>query len=210
MTYLSLPAGLAARPTILGGIPTDLRAVLPSALFARGMEARTTTTTFAWSPISVAADDGVAVIKPNDIAPLDPGRWLLAPATTAPPGSGELHFTLSGEYSGAVVPAFFDPPYIAVVGFTVALVQIARRTAGFAGITNVDVLKNGVTILAAPPLQVSAAMGDNVSFSSNSFVLGQDIFLPTDRLDVVLTTVEMFDPGPPAGPEGLRVVITRI
>jgi len=210
VTYLSLPAGLAARPTILGGIPTDLRAVLPSALFVRGMEARTTTTTFAWSAVSVAADDGVTVIKPNDIAPLDPGRWLLAPATTAPPGSGELHFTLSGEYSGAVVPAFFDPPYVAIAGFTVAFVQLVRRTAGTAGFTEIDVLKNGVTILAAPPVKVTAAMGDDVSFFSNSFVPGQDIFLPTDRLDVVLSAVETFDAGPPAGPEGLRVVITRI
>lgn len=173
------------------------------------MRAETATGPFAWDSVSVAADDGVNVIKPNDLAPIDPGRWLRLASPVPPPGAGELHFTLSGMYAGAIVPGVFDPLYIAPLGFTITSVQVMRRTAGLAGSTDIDVTKNGVSILAAPPLSVTAGAGDNATVVTAAFAPGANVFLANDILEVVLVAVETFNPGLPVGPEGLRIVINR-
>ncbi len=209
MTFLSLPPGAASRPTIVGiGPAVDLRAVLPSSTFVNFQYAHTATGVFGWNSVSVAPDDGATVIKPNDIIAPAPGRWLRL-NVAIPPGAGDLYFTLSGNYAAVPVPAFFDAPYIADVGFTINYVSLARRTAGTAGSTSVDVLKNGVSVFAAAIPTVFAAAGDYASDIGNVFVPGADVFVPGDVLEIRLNTVETFLAGPPTGPEGLRVTVAR-
>lgn len=207
--FLSVPAGLGMRPAIVGAsLPTDLRAVGPSSTFLSRQRAELPLLTFAWDPTSVAPDDGATVIKPNDIAPIDPGRWVLVGSSTAPAGAGDVHFTLSGEYSAAAVPGFFDPPLYVEAGFALDHVRLMRRTAGTAGQTEIDVLKNGVSIFTALPA-ITAGAGDNATAVGNAFVLGANVFVPGDYIDVVLVGVETFKAGPPSGPEGLRVTLVK-
>jgi len=214
VTFLSLPAGAVARPTILGlAVAVDLRAVLPSALFADAMQASLAAGagTFAWDSASVVADDGVNVIKPNDIAPVDPGRWLRLPPPVVPAGAGDLHFALSGVYSGAVTPGFFDPPYRCTTGFTVSSVELFRRTAGSGSSTVIDVLKNGASIFLAPgnrPTVIFGA-GDYASNTSAVFAPGANIYAPGDVLEVRLDSVEAYLAAATPGPEGIRVVVSR-
>lgn len=187
---------------------TDLRQVLPSSLFREGMRAEVAAVGgFAWSTASLAADDGATVIKPNDVAPGDPGRWLKMPSAGA---LADLHFALSGVYSGAVVPGFFDPPLYVDVGFALAYARLDRRTAGTVGATQVDVLKNGVTIFGAGGPSVAAGAGDYATDTNNVFAPGANVFVPGDWLEVQLVTVETFAPGPPPGPEGLRVTLVKV
>lgn len=211
MSFLTLPAGAAARPTIVGvTLVTDIRDILPSSLFVVNMEVVGPTGPFAWDPASLLPDDGATVIRPTDIAALDPGRWIKLASPTPPPGSGAVHFTLSGEFSGAITPGFFDPPLIADVGFTVAYVHMARRTAGSGGSTRCDVLKNGVTIFSGAPPTIAAAAGDNATDIVSAFTAGMDVFTPGDVLEVQLISTEAFLPGPPPGPEGLRVIVAKV
>lgn len=209
MSFLSLPPGAAARPSIVGiGPPTDLRPVLPSSLFRDFMQAFTASGPFVWDSASVLPDDGVTVIIPNDIIFPAPGRWL---KTGSASGAGVIDFTLSGQYSGAVVPGFFDPPVIVQVGFTIDHVFLVRRTAGTGSRTQVDVTKNGVSIFNAPGDQprVNATDGDYASAIGNVFAPGANVFVPGDILEVSLEKVEGFKGGPPAGPEGVRVTIVK-
>lgn len=214
MTFLSLPAGAVARPTILGlVVVADLRAVLPSSLFEDDMRAAIAAGggAFGWDSASVVADDGINVIKPNDIAPIDPGRWIRLPPPTVPAGAGDLHFLLSGVYSGAVTPGFFDPPFRCTSAFTVTSVELFRRTAGGGSSTVVDVLKNGVSIFLAPgnrPTVVFGA-GNYAANTSAVFAPGANVFAPGDVLEVQLDSVEAFLPGATPGPEGVRVVVAR-
>lgn len=210
--FLTLPPGAAARPNIIGvASPVALRAVLPSSLFVVGMGAQIVgSNPFVWDPASVAPDDGVSVICPNDITPPAPGRWLVSSGATPPAGSGALHYPLTGVYSGAVVPGFYAPPDIADAAFTLDHVQLVRRTAGSAGSTDIDVLKNGTSILAAP-LSIAFGAGDNASATTNTWAApGANTFAPGDVIDVHLLAVETFLPGPPSGPEGLRVVLVKV
>lgn len=68
-------------PLVTGTTPAQIRAAGPSSLFKSGMFARLAgVSTFEWFPSSTAADNGVDVLKPDDLAPTDPGRWLLSAA----------------------------------------------------------------------------------------------------------------------------------
>lgn len=207
MSFLSLPAGAAARPLIVGiGAPTDLRVVLPSVLFRQGMEARTAAGVFVWDAASVAVDDGVSVIKPNDIAPANPGRWLIFPPVAVPE---PYRFLLAGVFSGVPVPAFFDPPELVINPYaprTLKRVSMVRRTAGTAGATSIQISRNGALVLAAP-LSVTAAAGAYATATTIAFVPGEEVFGPANIIDCVLLTTETFFAGPNPGPEGLRVLL---
>lgn len=162
---------------------------------------------FRWDPASVAADDGVNVIKPDDILPANPGRWLLVP----PPGvtAEPYNFELSGVYSGALVPGYFAPPILVVppaVPRTLVRVWMFRRTAGLAGSTTIQLYRNGNPILAAP-LSVTAASGDYSAAQTVAFNAGEDVLGVTDIIECELQAVESYLAGPPPGPEGLRVVM---
>jgi hypothetical protein len=195
---------------IVGLAPaTDLRAVLPSSTFVDLQQAATISGLFYWDSASVAPDNGATVLIPNDIIAPAPGRWLKIPLSV-PPGAGDLYFTLSGNYSAVPTPGTFDAPFITEVAFTLDHVHVARRTAGTAGQTTIDVTKNGVSIFAGGPPFVAAAAGDYATAVGNLFAPGSNVFAPGDILEVVLTSVETFNAGPPPGPEGLRVTIVRV
>jgi hypothetical protein len=74
---------VTARPTILAASAANLRTE-PSAKFLTGQPALVpiggAEVPFAWDGLSLAADNGTTVIKPNDIAPLSPGRFLIVQA----------------------------------------------------------------------------------------------------------------------------------
>ena len=53
------------------------------------MRAETAAGQFAWNAVSLTADDGVTVIKPDDLAPSAPGRWLkIVPPAPVPLAGG--------------------------------------------------------------------------------------------------------------------------
>lgn len=209
MSFLSLPAGAAARPTITGlAVLTDLRDVLPSSLFASGMRAETGSGPFAWDAASLLADDASTVIRPTDVPVLSPGRWIKQASTS--PGSGRLEFLISDVYSGVIVPGFFEPPVVVDVGFTLDRVYLQRRTAGASGSTIVDVLKNGTTIFSGLPPRVFASSGNYATANGSAFTLGANVYTPGDVLEVLLSQVELFSGGPPPGPEGLRVTLVKV
>lgn len=121
--------------------------------------------------------------------------------------SGEICFRLSGEYSAISIPAYVDSTYVTTTERTLSSVTLSRRTAGTSGTTKIDVYKNGVSIFAADidKPQVTAAGGDlaydqSVTFSTNSFIVG-------DFIDIVIDSVETYLAGPPEGPEGITVIL---
>lgn len=206
MSYLS---GCPARPTLLPANVVQLRAAAPSALFVDAMEAVLpgAASVYRWDPASTTADDGSLVIKPNDVAPADPGRWLIVtpPGITAEPYS----FCIAGVYSAAAVPAYFDPPMLVIppaAPRTLFRVWMIRRTAGLAGSTTIQLYRNGNPILVTP-LSIAAASGDNAGAQTVIFNPGEDVFAATDIIECELQAVESYKAGPPPGPEGLRVLL---
>lgn len=162
---------------------------------------------FVWDATSVAADDGATVIKPNDIAGPNPGRWVLESASSfyAEP----YVFDLSGVYSSAAVPGFWTPPRFVLPGSaprTLQRVFLFRRTAGTAGSTTVQLYRNGNPVLAAP-LSVTAGAGDYAAATTATFNFGEDVFAVLDYIEPELQAVETHKPGPPSGPEGLTMAL---
>jgi hypothetical protein len=196
--------GCPARPTLLPSSAAQLRAAAPSALFVSTMSARLGSADFFWAPASLAVDDGINVIKPNDVPLLNPGRWLFIPS--AAPG-GFVDFELSGVYAAAIVPGTFDPMWSPKTNATITLIELTRRTAGTAGTTLLDITINGVTLFLLPADQplATAGFGDNVVQYFSIFDPAMVTLVPTDLVECVLQTVETFKLGPPPGPEGLRV-----
>ena len=202
ITTLVLP------PITVADVPA-LRAV-QSNLFVDGCLARTFGSSFfEWDSTSGAGDDGVNVIQPTDVA--GNGRWLLIPLAAAAPPKEPAIFRLSGVYSGAGVPGFFDPPHSigpTEAARTIVGVEMFRRTAGTAGQTRVDILVNGVTIFGGGPLTqciVTAAAGDNVPGGHGAITAPA---VPANSyIDASLEEVETALAGPPPGPEGLFVKV---
>lgn len=205
LTALALPPVTVADVVALRGVQSNL--------FVDGCLARTFASSFfEWSSTSGLGDDGVNVIRPTDIAIPDPGRWLLIPLSAATPPKEPAIFRLSGVYSGALVPGFFDPPhYIGVTeaARTIVGVEMFRRTAGTAGQTRVDILVNGVTIFDGVPANlptVTAGAGDNVAGAHISLIVAGAVPAGA-RIDASLEEVETALVGPPPGPEGLFVKV---
>lgn len=77
---VDFPGNIAAVRTI-----ADLRA-LPSASFSvNELYVVTGKGLYSWVPDSLATDDGDRVLKPNDLTPLQAGRWLFGPQGTTGP-----------------------------------------------------------------------------------------------------------------------------
>jgi hypothetical protein len=96
---ITFPGNLAQVETI-----ADLRA-LPSANMENGeLYAVADAGLYAFDTASVAVDDGVTVLKPNDLSPLQAGRWLLNGSSyfigfsqlAAPSGSSLVKFIQAG------------------------------------------------------------------------------------------------------------------
>lgn len=209
MSFITLPPGAALRPKILSVSPaTALRDVAPSSALATGMDADTAGGAYRWDATSLLADNGTTVLRPNDVAALDPGRWLYVP----PPGGGfpePYEWALGGVYSGVVTPAFFDAPRLVVPPLaprTLQRVWMLRRTAGTAGNTSVQVYRNGNPVLVVP-LSVAAGSGDNAAAQTVAFNVGEDVFNATDIIEAAVVAVETFKAGPPPGPDGLRLIL---
>ena len=112
---------------------------------------------------------------------------------------------LVGAYDAAAVTGTFAPPSLVRTARTLLAVSIIRRRAGLAGITRVDILKNGVSVFAldANKPQVTAAAGDN-AFNTTT-TIATAAFAANDRVDYELEVVEtaLVDPDP--GPADFEV-----
>lgn len=197
--------GCPARPTLCAANAAQLRAAAPSSLFTTAMPAFILGVVYRFDPTSVAVDDGVNVIKPNDIAPIDPGRFLIIPTagSTAP---APTIFTLEGgEYSTIDLTdvilgapgAYVGAPQAVSSARTLLGARLLRRSAGTAGAgseTRLDVLKNGAsiyTLIADQPI-VTAAAGDYAVDFKPPTVLGADVWAPNDIAEVVQRTTETY------------------
>lgn len=104
---------IGARPTAIATSAANLRTE-PSAKYVQGqlvlVPIAATPTQFSWDAASLAADDGTTVIKPNDIAPLAPGRFLLLPGPPLSiPGIARTLFvdgTFVGISTGTIVAPY--------------------------------------------------------------------------------------------------------
>lgn len=113
MPFFTPAPGVALRPLVAVNGPTELRPFGPSSEFAPNMLAVYVVglgpVFFHWDALNTDADDGVSIIKPDDIAPADPGRWVLLGGG----GSGESTLTdallLAGEVVSAGDPVAIDP-----------------------------------------------------------------------------------------------------
>lgn len=203
---MSFYTPIPVRPTVCAASVVGLRTAEPVAQFVDAQRAAVGAASYQWSAVSVAPDDGVNVIKPNSIAPANPGRWLLIPAGGGGASAGWVDFDLTGVYAAAVVPGFFSPPFAVRVASTCDVVHLVRRTAGLAGSTALDVRRNGVSIYLAPgdrPV-VTPADGDDYDALFPPTDPGQVVWAPGDKIEVVMLSAETFKIGPPPGPEGLR------
>jgi len=194
-----------SRPSIGAASAAALRATGPSVQFGLSQPAFILGALYRFDPASLAVDDGVSVVKPNDIPALNPGRWLIVP--TAGAAGGFVDFELSGVYAAAIVPGTFDPMWSPKTNATITLIELTRRTAGTAGTTLLDITINGVTLFLLPADQplATAGFGNNVVQYFSIFDPAMVTLVPTDLVECVLQTVETFKLGPPPGPEGLRV-----
>lgn len=196
--YFATPA----RPTICPSTVPDLRAAGPSGMFAEQQLALLGASLFRWDPASTVADDGATVIKPDDIGVSDPGRWMRVPVG-APPVT--LEFELSGVYSAALVPGYFAAPKSVRDACICDTVHLVRRTAGSAGATQVDVLRNGASVYTLPVHRPVVQFSDGDDFEA--FFPPTDLsnvnWNPGDVIEARMESVESFLAGPPPGPEGL-------
>lgn len=196
------------RPNVVGiAIPKDLRAVAPSSLFANGMSAFAVATgdVFTWDATSVAADDSLTVIKPNDLGVFDPGRWLKLTLSGGGGGKAPLLFGLSGPYTDAVVPGTFDPPVLIEVAATINTVSLLREDAGLAGNTTVDVVVNESSIFALPADRPTVSFGaGSYAFDVKPPTVGGGVLNPGDIVEVYLVEKET---GDTERPQGIRVAI---
>jgi hypothetical protein len=140
--------------------------------------------------------------------------------------SGELApyiFTLSGNYSAAATPGFFDPPRRVKSNRTISSVTLIRRTAGLAGsggATIIDILRNGFSIFPGPGNMpqvgdgaVPPTPGNNAIFVATTFnapgPTGPNL-TTGDIIEAQLVSKETFFSGPPDGPEGFTVAINFV
>lgn len=160
---------------------------------------------YRFDPASLAADDGVSVIKPNDIAPVDPGRFLIVPTAGAQVPSPTIFALEGGEYSTIdLTPvilgapgAYVGAPQAVSSARTLIGVRLLRRSAGTPGAgseTRLDVLKNGASIflLVADQPIVTAAAGDYASDFKPPTVPGAANWLLNDVAEVVQRTTETY------------------
>lgn len=214
MFYNPTP-GVAVRPFVcVDGAATLLRPFGPSTEFASGMFAWSAAQgLFAFDPTSLDADDGATVIKPDDIAVGDPGRWK----KVAIGGAIEpLVFRLDGPYGGSGIGPGGVQKYVAFDAFlpvltarTISNVTLWRRSAGLSGQTQIEIRINGGPLFTAPNRPVVlAGAGDYASNSSSTFIPGAEVLAPGDIVEARLTEIETADPNKwPEGPEGLCVII---
>ena len=125
-------------------------------------------------------------------------------------GVQSVEFTMSGEYSSALTPGYFDPPYYCDTVFSISAVSMIRRTSGTSGNTSINIIKKtspidpGTSIFTSPPLTITAG-SDYASVTTNALVAAN--FVPGDIIEVELLSVESYNAGPPEGPEGLRIIL---
>ncbi len=203
MSYFS-PA--PARPVVSRDIPTSLRDTKTPSLVDGSLAFVWGPRIFYyWSSTSLDPDNSTTVIKPNSVSPLDPGRWLLRVDSVA--RSLNPSFVIDGaEYSAAGIGAFIGNPIYISAFTTITSVLMHRRFAGLAGVTNVEIRKNGVAITA--PFGVSVGDGDYASSIISTFApLGSNNLIPGDYIEAVITAVETYKAGPPEGPEGLSIYL---
>jgi hypothetical protein len=209
--------GCPARPTFCASNAAELRAAAPSSLFKPHAPAIIVGTLYRFDPASLAVDDGVNVIKPNDIPLLSPGRWVIVTAAGAqvPPST---FFTLDGgEYSTidltdiilAAPGAYVGSPVAVNSARTLLGCFLTRRAAGTPAVgseTRLDVLKNGAsifTLVADQPI-VTAAAGNYATDFKPPTAAGAALWVLNDRLEVVQRTTELYlaNVNFPDGPSG--------
>jgi hypothetical protein len=100
---------------------------------------------YTWSDLSVVADNGKSVIKPNDTAPLAAGRWVL---TGSPPQSV---FDDRTSLSNASVAVYFDGSMWAVKDYAaLTALTIADTAQGIYVRSTVDLTKVWVRQFSGP------------------------------------------------------------
>ena len=116
--------------------------------------------------------------------------------------NNEIQFIISGVFSGASVPGFFDPPYPIRTNRTIAEVTLMRRTAGSSGTTTVDILVNGNSVFdTTPKPSITFSDGDNAVDIVTAVDTGENSLMVGDFLDAELETVES------GSAEGLIVLV---
>lgn len=192
-----------------------LRAAAPSASFEFGAQAWNGVNgrLYNYDTLSLLPDDGVNVIKPNDVPALNPGRWILVPTAGSPPVPAPTSFSLDGgEYSTIDLSdiivgfpgAYVGSPVAVSTARTLAGCYLIRRSAGAGGTTRLDVLKNGLSIFALLADQpVVPAVNYATDFKPPT-VPGAANWLANDVAEVVQRTTETFQAnvGFPDGPSG--------
>lgn len=103
---------VTARPVLAPTSAANLRTE-PSAKYISGLAALVAVGTnlgeFAWDPASVDVDDGVYVIKPTDILPANPGRFIRMLGDVNLVASRTLF--VDGGYTGVVTDGSLNAPY---------------------------------------------------------------------------------------------------
>src|SRR3990167_1821384 len=132
----------SSRPLLVAADAPTLRAVA-SNLFSQGMVSRVIgiATVFDWDPASLAVDDGMTVIKPNDIPALSPGRWILSTfGGGGGGGAGGGAPTSANKDMTPLVTAGDDQP----TGLTMAATPVGQRFVRVEVNTNSYTVGDGV------------------------------------------------------------------
>jgi hypothetical protein len=101
---------------------TLLRAFSPSVLLTTGTASYANDGSFKFDWSSLVADDGVNTIKPDDILPSDPGRWIKQSSGGSPSTTALVETLVAGEALEAGEPVRLD-----------ALGQAMRADAAWVG-----------------------------------------------------------------------------
>jgi len=204
-----------SRPSIGAASAAALRATGPSVQFGLSQPAFILGALYRFDPASLAVDDGVTVVKPNDIPALNPGRWLIVPTAGAQVPAPTI-FTLDGaEYSAIDLSdiilgfpgAYVGSPLRIATARSLVGCRLLRRAAGTVAPgseTRLDVLKNGssiFTLIADQPI-VTAAMGNYATDFRPPTAPGAAVWLAADIVEVVQRTTELYlaNVGFPDGP----------
>lgn len=198
--------GCTLRPLLVGvTTPLALRAVEPSSAFIVGMIAMLAPfgVMYEWDPLSTDPDDGSIIIRPNDIAPANPGRWLLLTRGVSAPAPAV--FELNGPYNGATPGTWVGGPIVCGTPREISLVTMVRRAAGTGGDTTVDVYLNGSSIFAAAGDRPTVAFGAGDYAISKKAPTLPAVCASGDIIDVALVDAEL---GGATKPEGLCVIVS--